>query len=181
MGELETNQGYRGPVSSLVVKLVFMAIRYRTFHFSATDFDEVTMLLRTNHHVNEQNFWVHIEPMVEEGEVHQSSIFWRMFSSRGPIVPKFTWVPSYERKGQVIPAQIGITHPVGTKAIERIKDFEMQIPEGWVLHQDHPKRGIVLSLPEVYSQDEVVSFAVRMLQILSPFDFGSNYIASVTI
>ncbi|MFL2697160.1 MAG: hypothetical protein ACJ0F6_01775 [Acidimicrobiales bacterium] len=104
-----------------------------------------------------------------------------MFSSRGPIVPKFTWVPSYERKGQVIPAQIGITHPVGTKAIERIKDFEMQIPEGWVLHQDHPKRGMVLSLPEVYSQDEVISFAVRMLQILSPFDFDSNYVASVTI
>ncbi|MFL2697159.1 MAG: hypothetical protein ACJ0F6_01770 [Acidimicrobiales bacterium] len=44
-----------------------MAIRYRTFHFSATDFDEVAMLLRANHHVNEQNFWVHIEPMVEEG------------------------------------------------------------------------------------------------------------------
>jgi len=33
----------------------------------------------------------------------------------------------------------------------------------------------------VYSQDEVVSFAVRMLQILSPFDFDSNYVASVTI
>ncbi|MEE2683158.1 MAG: hypothetical protein VYD77_04420 [Actinomycetota bacterium] len=157
-----------------------MAIRYRTFKFSANDFDEVTTLLRDHHHVNEQNFWVHLEPMVEEGEVHQSSIFWRMFSSRGPIIPKFTWVPSYEKKGQVVPAQIGITHPVGTKAIERLKDFEIEIPQGWILHQDHPKRGMVISLPEGCSQDQVVSFAVRTLEILSPFDFDGNYVASVT-
>ena len=117
---------------------------------------------------------------VEEGEVHQSSIFWRMFSSRGPIIPKFTWVPSYEKKGQVVPAQIGITHPVGTKAIERLKDFEIEIPQGWILHQDHPKRGMVISLPEGCSQDQVVSFAVRTLEILSPFDFDGNYVASVT-
>ena len=158
-----------------------MAIRYNTFHFSADHFDEVIVVLQVNNHVNEQNFWLHVEPFIEEGQVHTSSIFWRMFSSRGPIVPKFTWVPSYERKEQMMPAQIGITHPVGTDAVNRLKDFDIEIPKSWMLNQDHPKRGIVISLPEVYSEHEVVDFAVRSLEVLSPFKFDGNYVASVTV
>ena len=158
-----------------------MAISYRTFRFSAHNFDEIIMVLQANHHVSQQNFWLHIEPFVEDGQVHTSSIFWRMFSSRGPIVPKFTWVPSYERKEQLMPAQIGITHPVGTQAVNRLKDFGIEIPENWLLHQDPPKRGIDITLPEVYSQDDVVNFAVRSLEVLSPFEFDGSYMASVTV
>ena len=80
-----------------------------------------------------------------------------------------------------MPAQIGITHPVGTQAVNRLKDFGIEIPENWLLHQDHPKRGIVISLPEVYSQDDVVNFAVRSLEVLSPFEFDGSYMASVTV
>ena len=158
-----------------------MAIHFRTFNFPANNFEEVTTLLRENHHVNGQNFWVHIEPAVEEGQVHSSSIFWRMFSSRGPVVPKFTWVPSYDRKEQTVPAQVGLTHPVGTQAVKRLREFNVHIPTSWTLNQDHPKRGIVISLPEAYSQDEVVQFAVSSLQILSPFEFDGNFVASVTV
>tara|TARA_B100000953_G_scaffold194716_1_gene160408 strand:- start:677 stop:1153 length:477 start_codon:yes stop_codon:yes gene_type:complete len=158
-----------------------MAIHFRTFEFTDQNYEDVTALLRDNHQVDKQNYWVNIEPAVEEAEVHSSSLFWKMFSSRGPVIPKFTWVPSYEKKQELMPAQIGITHPVGTKAVQRLRDFEVRVPPEWVVHQDHPKRGIVLSLPEIYSEEEVIHLATRSLRVLSPFDFGGNFLASVTI
>ena len=158
-----------------------MAIHFRTFEFTDQDYGEVTALLRGNHQVNQQNYWVNIEPAVEEDQVHSSSVFWKMFSSRGPIIPKFTWVPSYEKKQQIMPTQIGITHPVGTKAVHRLKEFEIEIPSEWTVEQDHPKRGIVLSLPSAYSDEEVINLAVGSLRVLSPFDFYGKFSASVTI
>tara|TARA_B100000700_G_C14791800_1_gene736242 strand:- start:35 stop:511 length:477 start_codon:yes stop_codon:yes gene_type:complete len=158
-----------------------MAIHFRTFEFTDQNYDEVIALLRGNHQINEQNYWVNIEPSVKEDQVHSSSVFWKMFSSRGPIIPKFTWVPSYERKQQIIPTQIGITHPVGTKAVQRLREFEVKIPSEWTVEQDHPKRGIVLSLPSYYSDEEVINLAVGSLRVLSPFDFYGKFLASVTI
>ena len=103
------------------------------------------------------------------------------YVSAAPIIPKFTWVPSYERKQQIIPTQIGITHPVGTKAVQRLREFEVKIPSEWTVEQDHPKRGIVLSLPSYYSDEEVINLAVGSLRVLSPFDFYGKFLASVTI
>ncbi len=157
-----------------------MAVHFHTIEFSDQNYGEVIALLRGNHQVNKQNYWVNIEPAVEEGDVHSSSVFWKVFSSRGPIIPKFTWVPSYEKKQQIMPGQIGITHPVGTKAVQRLKKFEVQIPSDWIVCQDHPKRGIVLSLPEIYSDEEVVNLAMGALRVLSPFEFHGKFLASVT-
>ena len=158
-----------------------MAIHFRTFEFTDQNYDKVIALLGGNHQVNQQNYWVNIEPAVEEDQVHSGSVFWKMFSSRGPVIPKFTWVPSYEKKQQILPAQIGITHPVGTKAVQRLREFEVRIPSEWIVEQDHPKRGIVLSLPSSYSDEEVINLAVGSLRVLSPFDFYGKFLASVTI
>jgi hypothetical protein len=158
-----------------------MAIRFQTLVFTEQEFGHVVDLLRDKQQTGTLSYWVNIEPDVEEGEVHTGSLFWKMFSSRGPMVPKFTWVPSSIKKQQQVQAQIGITHPVGASAIKRLRDFQIEIPSKWHVQQDHPKRGIVISLPDGYEEEEVVLLAIRALRALSPFDFSKEYRASIPL
>ena len=103
------------------------------------------------------------------------SIFWKAFSSRGPRIPQFTWTSATDRKGNYQPSEIGLTHPTGIAVLERIKGFQINIPDEWRLIQDHPKRGIVFQLPATYDSEEVVMFATSVIPVVSPFEFAGSF------
>tara|TARA_A100001388_G_scaffold73758_1_gene52284 strand:+ start:365 stop:790 length:426 start_codon:yes stop_codon:yes gene_type:complete len=120
-------------------------------------------------------FWFNIEPDVDERSIHTGSIFWKAFSSRGPRIPQFTWTSATDRKGNYQPSEIGLTHPTGIAVLERIKSFQINIPDEWRLIQDHPKRGIVFQLPATYHSEEVVMFATSVIPVVSPFEFAGSF------
>jgi len=120
-------------------------------------------------------FWFNIEPDVDERSIHTGSIFWKAFSSRGPRIPQFTWTSATDRKGNYQPSEIGLTHPTGIAVLERIKSFQINIPDEWRLIQDHPKRGIVFQLPATYHSEEVVMFATSVIPVVSPFEFEGSF------
>ena len=61
------------------------------------------------------------------------------FSARGSQVPVGTLVAASPRN----PASIGIDHGSGRGAGDRLAAAGLGAPTGWVLRQDHPKRGLV--------------------------------------
>ena len=101
--------------------------------------------------------------------------FWKAFSSRGPRIPQFTWTSATDRKGNFQPSEIGLTHPTGIAVLDRIKSFQINVPNEWQLIQDHPKRGIVFQLPETYDPEEVVVFATSVIPVVSPFEFEGSF------
>ena len=64
--------------------------------------------------------------------IHTGSLFWRMFSSRGPVIPKLTWVPAHTVRGRRQHTQVGLSHPTGANAIGRLGRAGVEIPSGWV-------------------------------------------------
>ena len=152
-----------------------MRTQFRTLKFSPTTVGPVIDLMDRYRYTSDSIFWFNIEPDVDERSVHTGSIFWKAFSSRGPRIPQFTWTSATDRKGNFQPSEIGLTHPTGIAVLERIKSFQINVPNEWQLIQDHPKRGIVFQLPETYDPEEVVVFATSVIPVVSPFEFAGSF------
>tara|TARA_B100000686_G_C16193368_1_gene666953 strand:- start:145 stop:624 length:480 start_codon:yes stop_codon:yes gene_type:complete len=153
-----------------------MRTQYETLPLTEAMTEAAADLIRNHSFHPSSVFWVNIEPDVDKRDIHTGSIFWKAFSSRGPVIPRFTWVSATTSRGSFVPAQIGLTHPTGNVALERLKNFDALIPKEWGLQQDHPKRGLVFQLPKKYDVDEVIGFALRSIPILSPFEFKNKFI-----
>ena len=152
-----------------------MRTQFRTLKFSPTTVGPVVELMNRYRYTSDFIFWFNIEPDVDERSIHTGSIFWKAFSSRGPRIPQFTWTSATDRKGNYQPSEIGLTHPTGIAVLERIKSFQINIPDEWRLIQDHPKRGIVFQLPATYDSEEVVMFATSVIPVVSPFEFEGSF------
>ena len=151
-----------------------MRTRLKIIKFSPSMITPAVKLIEEHAYTPDSIFWVNIEPDVDKSTIHTGSIFWKAFSSRGPVVPLFTWTSATDRKGIYQPSQVGLTHPTGGAILDRLESFQVEIPKEWQLLQDHPKRGIVFCLPQVYQPEEVISFAVSVIPIVSPFKFEGS-------
>ena len=152
-----------------------MRTQFRTLKFSPATVGPVIDLMDRYRYTSDSIFWFNIEPDVDQRSVHTGSIFWKAFSSRGPRIPQFTWTSATDRKGNFQPSEIGLTHPTGIAVLERIQSFQINVPNGWQLIQDHPKRGIVFQLPKTYDPEEVVVFATSVIPVVSPFEFAGSF------
>lgn len=87
--------------------------------------------------------WLNIEPDVQDSLRADVSGLFSWFSARGSQVPVGTLVAASPRS----PASIGIDHGSGRGAGDRLTAAGIGPPPGWVLRQDHPKRGLVWESP----------------------------------
>jgi hypothetical protein len=87
--------------------------------------------------------WLNIEPDVQDSLRADVSGLFSWFSARGAQVPVGTLVAASPRN----PASIGIDHGSGRGAGDRLAAAGIGSPSGWVLRQDHPKRGLVWESP----------------------------------
>jgi len=123
--------------------------------------------------------WLNIGPDVNAGEVHTGSWLWRAFSSRGPVIPKVTWYPAHAVRDRVEPTQVGVAHATGAKAVGRLAEAGVEVPTGWVTVQDHTRRGLIFAVPPGGEHEVVVDFALRVVRVFSPFEFGEQYLATI--
>jgi hypothetical protein len=56
---------------------------------------------------------------------------------------------------------VGLMHPTGAKAVARLAEAGIALPEGWVLRQDHVRRGLVARTPVEADEAAVVEWCVR--------------------
>ena len=114
--------------------------------------------------------WVNFEPSVhvEDAPVADTGVF-SLFSGRGPTVPLGTWTPeSAPGRGRREPAMIGLQHGAGAKVKVRLAEMGHPVPEGWVVVQDHAKKGLVVALPPTADPAEAVRWLVDAAARLSP-------------
>ena len=111
-----------------------MKTKYEIIKFDTHQKEIVVALIEQ--HVAEVNslFWLNVEPDVHGKDIHTGSIFWKAFSSRGPVIPKFTWVSaSISKSGNYQQAQLGLTHPTGNAVLQRLRDFNLTVSDDWML------------------------------------------------
>jgi hypothetical protein len=111
--------------------------------------------------------WVNLQPEVDpDVPIPSAPGVFAVFSARGPVVPLGTWHPG-ERS-------VGLQHSTGTKAASRV-----EVPPGWRVVQDHPKRGLVLRVPAGVTDADALAWLIRTGTALCPVPILGRWVAEV--
>jgi hypothetical protein len=108
--------------------------------------------------------WINFFPEpLEDEEPDAPDGLGGLFSASGPEIPVCTWTA-----GKVGDREsIGIEHASGTKAVTRLANLAVPVPEGWRWQQDHPKRGLVIRPPLDTSHSEQLHWLLEAGRALS--------------
>lgn len=125
--------------------------------------------------------WVNFEPAVEVDDVAAAgSSTFALFSGRGPVVPLGTWTPAQSpRRGRAEPAMLGLQHPAGSKAKPLLAKRGHPVPEGWVVVQDHVRKGLVVALPEEVAAADALGWLLRAARLLSTIPLSGGWRAAI--
>lgn len=112
--------------------------------------------------------WVNLRPAIDPDDDpgEPSSGLFALFSARGPAVPLCTWHPG-ERS-------MGIEHGTGPKVARRL-----DLPPGWRVAQDHPRRGLVVVVPLGVPDAEALAWLVEAGTQLCPVPTTRTWVAEV--
>ena len=125
--------------------------------------------------------WVNFEPAVDVEDVPPSgSGAFSLFSGRGPVVPLGTWTPGAAgRRGRVEPAMLGLQHPAGSKAKPLLAELGHAVPDGWMVVQDHVRKGLVVSVPSTVGPADALRWLLRAARLLSTVRLAGGWRAAV--
>lgn len=125
--------------------------------------------------------WVNLEPAVEAEDIAAAgSGTFALFSGRGPVVPLATWTPARtQRRGRREPAMIGLQHPAGSRAKPLLAELSHPVPDGWIVVQDHVRKGLVLTLPDGVTAADALEWVLRAARLLSTVPLTGQWRAAV--
>lgn len=114
--------------------------------------------------------WINLQPEVDDTGADElrsgGSGYFGVFGARGPAVPFSTW-----HRGE---RMAGIQHADGPKLKQRI-----DVPAGWRVTQDHPKRGLVVVPVAEATDEEVLTWLMATAGGLCPLPLLGRWVAEV--
>jgi len=133
----------------------------RTVEFTPPEVSEVADVLANLRAAG--GGWVNLLPGIDEraADVEQPTGLFAFFGSRTPPVTMATLMPARKDRRDGEGVTVGLMHPTGTKAVARLAEVGVAVPEGWVVRQDHVRRGLVLRTPARAGEADVVEWCVR--------------------
>jgi hypothetical protein len=121
--------------------------------------------------------WVNLLPEVEPGhEPAPRNPVVAVFSARGDAVPLATWSAA---EGDGRRCTLGIEHGSGPKALLRLAEIGLELPERWLKVSDHPRRGLVVTCPADEDAGEVLWWLLAACHGLSVVPLSGVWIARV--
>jgi hypothetical protein len=116
--------------------------------------------------------WLNLQPGMRDDDVPEPrTLFGTLFTARGPQVPIATWVPAED--------SAGIQHAAGPKAAARLAEAGVPVPDGWRVVQDHPKRGLVMRVPQGTPDADVITWLLAAARELCGVPLTGDWLASV--
>jgi hypothetical protein len=138
-----------------------------TFEFTPPDFARVTGYL---HHLTEAGQgWINLLPGVKADDDEQQTTppgLFSLFSARQPPVTMATLMPPRPNRRATDGVTVGLLHPTGGKAVARLAEDGDAVPSGWVVRQDHARRGLVLLAPRGTPEADIIGWTIRAGQAL---------------
>lgn len=108
--------------------------------------------------------WLNLTPEIDEDRAGSSgdSALFSFLAARGPSSPLATVMA-----GGVDGIELGIQHRAGVRAIVQLAEADVDLPEGWIVRQDHPRRGLVIAVPEGTTAAAVAAWAAAAIDELN--------------
>ncbi|HEX4217848.1 MAG TPA: hypothetical protein VHZ02_05750 [Acidimicrobiales bacterium] len=106
--------------------------------------------------------WINIRPIIEAEHEPPPPGPLSIFGGSIHKVPTVTWMPGkVERSGSIAATRIGLQHSGGPRLAAQLRDLGLPLPEGWRVVQDHPRRGLVVKLPDGADDAGVLDWLIR--------------------
>jgi len=107
--------------------------------------------------------WVNLMPGIDEdaSAVHPRAGLFAFFGNNAAPVTMTTVMPPKKDRRDSDGLTVGIMHPTGGQAVERLAEAGVVVPEGWLVRQDHARRGLLLQTPVAVTEAEVMDWSVR--------------------
>jgi hypothetical protein len=150
-----------------------------TIEFLPPDYDRVAAELDRLRAAG--NGWVNLLPGVPEGavDVEAPTGLFAFFGNRPAPVTMATLMPARAERRDVEGMSVGMMHPTGPKAVARLAEAGVAVPAGWVVRQDHARRGLVLRTAPNAVAAEVVDWCVHAGTALCLADMTGEWRAVV--
>jgi hypothetical protein len=150
-----------------------------TFEFTPPDLDRACAALARLRQGGDG--WMNLLPGVPEGavEAEQPAGLFAIFGNRASPVTMTTLIPPKAERRDSEGVSVGIMHPTGAKAMARLRESGIGLPEGWVVRQDHARRGLVLRTSAAAPDHEVLTFGLRAGQALCLVETTGQWQAQV--
>ncbi len=107
--------------------------------------------------------WINLMPGIDEeaSEVHPRAGLFAFFGNNAAPVSMTTLMPPKKDRRDTEGLTIGVMHPTGGKAVARLAEAGVAVPDGWVVRQDHARRGLLVRTPVTVAEGDAVSWSVR--------------------
>jgi hypothetical protein len=107
--------------------------------------------------------WMNLLPGIDEDvvDIDPPAGLFAFFGNRTPPVSMATVMPARPDRRDREGMTIGLMHPTGAKALARLAEVGIAVPEGWVVRQDHVRRGLVVRTAAEVDEAAVVAWCVR--------------------
>jgi hypothetical protein len=135
--------------------------RTRTIEFTPPDEAGVAHELRTLRSAG--SGWINLMPGIDEeaSDVHPRAGLFAFFGNNAAPVTMTTVMPPKQDRRSAEGLTVGVMHPTGGKAVVRLAEAGVTIPDGWVVRQDHARRGLLVRTPVDVAEPEVIDWSVR--------------------
>jgi hypothetical protein len=107
--------------------------------------------------------WINLMPGIDEeaSDVHPRAGLFAFFGTNAAPVTMTTVMPPKKDRSDTEGLTVGIMHPTGGKAVERLAEAGVTVPDGWVVRQDHARRGLLFGTPVAVADADVIDWSVR--------------------
>ncbi len=109
--------------------------------------------------------WINLIAELGDDERSTTLGFMALFGGGSTGVTMCTWKPERAEESGRREVSLGISHETGRRFSALLPP--VAIPENWGIKQDHPQRGLVLSVPDSEPHERVLDWALHALRALS--------------
>ncbi len=137
--------------------------------FTVTDLDAAHSVLREvfEERTGDTHRWCNLSFEVDEELAPEpDSVLFGFLAARGPSSPLTTVMSARGGKRPHGP-QLGIQHRAGPRCAEQLREASLELPDGWRVVQDHPRRGLVVALPDSTTVEEIAAWVLPAMHILN--------------
>jgi hypothetical protein len=119
--------------------------------------------------------WLVLQPAFDAEDAPKRVPSAGMFTGKSlAIAPVCTWVPGERTRNGIEHVAIGIEHAGRRKVAP-----DVDVPDGWVVQQDNPRRGLVVAVPPAVRHAEVVRWLLSAADALTVVPLNGEWRALV--
>ncbi len=125
--------------------------------------------------------WINLLPGIHEdaADPEPAPGLFAFFGNRAAPVSMATVMPAKKERRDSEGVTIGVMHPTGGKAVARLADAGVAVPPGWVVRQDHARRGLLVRTAADASDTDILTWGVRAAEALCRADMTGEWRAVV--